>query len=158
MSKQCLALIALLLTPAASFPQRYGRPYTLAENPQFLLEIKAQNKTHYFRVSDLHKMHRTSITMIDPATHASHVYEGVALDQLLPLLTLASTGQTIKIEFGSHQTLILSGIDLDPDVKLLVIDTVDGKPLAGSSPYYLFEKPRNKPLQTIADVRCITLQ
>ena len=158
MCKQRLALIALLLTPVASFPQRYGRPYTLAENPQFLLEIKAQNKTHYFRVADLRKMHRTDITMTDPATHASHVYEGVSLDQLLPPLTLASTGQTIKIDFGSHQTLVLSGIDLDPDSKLIIIDTVDGKPLAGSAPYYLFEKLRGKPLQSVADVRSITLQ
>lgn len=158
MSKQCLTFIVLLLTPISVFPQRYGRPYTLAENPQFLLEIKEQNRTHYFRASDLHKMHRTSITLTDPATHATHVYEGVALDQLLPLTPPSSAGQTLKIEFGSHQTLILTDIDRDPDSKLIIIDTVDGKPLAGSAPYYLFQKSRNKPLQTIADVRSITLQ
>ena len=84
MVRQCLAFFLLLLSPVALMCQRYGRPYTLAESSQLLLQVKVQNESHYFRVSELRKMQRMSVTPIDPATPMSHVYEGVALDQLAP--------------------------------------------------------------------------
>ena len=158
MCRQCLVLCVLLFTPTASVPQKYGRPYTLAENPQLLLQIKIQDKSRYFRASDLRKMHRSVVTLTDPATNASHVYEGVALEQLVPSTALASETGSIEIEFGSHQTLIISGIDLDSETKLIVIDTVDRKLLSGHAPYYLVEKCRGKPLQKITDVECITVK
>jgi hypothetical protein len=160
MIRQCLALLLLLFTPTALMPQRYGRPYTLAENPQLLLEIRVQKEDRYFRVADLHKMQRSTVTLTDPATNTSHVYQGVALEQLVPNSALSLKNGSIEIEFGSHKTLTItiSGIDLDPQTRLLVVDTVDGKPLSGYAPYYLVTRSRGKPQQTITDVQRITIK
>ena len=158
MIRQCLALLLLLFTPTASVPQRYGRPYTLAENPQVLLEIRVQKQDRYFRVSDLRKMQRSAVTVTDPATNTSHVYEGVALDQLVPNTALRLQGGSIEIAFGSHKTLTIFGIDLDPQTKLIVVDTVDGEQLSGHVPYYLVTRSRGKPQQTIIGVQCITIK
>ena len=155
MTRQCLIVLLLLLEPVASVGQRYGRPYTLAENPQLLLEIKVQNKHRYFRPADLRKMPRSVVTETDPTTHASHVYEGVALEQLVPGIAL---GGGIEIEFGSHHTLIISGADLDSQTRPLVVDTVDGKPLSGHAPYSFVAKSHSKATQTITDVESITVR
>jgi len=157
MLRQCLALLLLFFAPAVTMAQRYGRPYSLAENPQVLLEVKVQKQHHYFRAADLRKMSRSSVTLIDPATHISHVYEGVALDQLLPITARSLQGESIDVAFGSHQTVTLADTDLDPQSQLLVVDTVDGKPLIGHIPYYLVARLRGKPQQTITDVQCITI-
>jgi hypothetical protein len=158
MTRQYLALLLLLFTPAALMAQRYGRPYNLALSPQLLLEVRVQKLDRYFRVSDLKKMQRSSVTLTDPATNRSHVYEGVALEQLVPNGGLASPDQNIEIAFDSHKTLTISGIDLDPQTRLTVVDTVDGKPLSGHAPYYVVAKSRGKPQQTIIDVYCITIK
>jgi hypothetical protein len=158
MIRQCLALLLLLFTPTASLPQRYGRPYTLAENPQLLLEIKVQKENRYFRVADLRKMQRSTVTLTDPATNVSHVYQGVALDQLVPNTVLSLQGGSIEVEFDSHKTLTISETDLDPQARLIVVDTVDGKPLSGHAPYYLLSRSRGKPQQTITDVQRITIK
>ena len=156
MRRQFLALI-LFFAPAVTMAQRYGRPYSLAPNPQvLLLEVKFQKQHHYFRAADFRKMPRSSVTVIDAATHASHVYEGVALARFFPA-TAHSQGEMIDVEFGSHQSITFSGTDLDPQSHLIVVDTVDGKPLSGYVPYYLVARFRGKPPQTITDVRCIDI-
>jgi hypothetical protein len=151
-------LLLLLLTPATSAPQRYGRPYTLAENPQLLLQIKTQNQNRYFHPSDLQKMQRTAVTLTDPMTKASHVYAGVALEQLISAKTLALEGESIEIQFGSRQTIRISRMDLDSQTKPMVVDTVDGKQLSGYAPYYVVMKLRGKPAETIGDVQCIAIK
>src|SRR5215469_1410744 len=157
MFRQCLAVI-VLFAPAITMAQRYGRPYSLSENPQvLLLEVKVQKQHYYFSTADLRKMQRSSITLTDPATHTSHVYEGVALDQLVPTTKRSLQGEMIDVAFGSHQTVTLSGPDLDPQSQLLVVDTIDGKPLPGYVPYYLTARLRGKP-QTIAEVRSINIR
>jgi hypothetical protein len=100
-------------------------------------------------------MKRSIVTQIDSATKSVHVYEGVALELLVPSADLVSEGGNIRIDFGSHQTLTVSGIDLDTAAKLVVIDTVDGKPLSGHVPFYFLAKSRDKP---IIDVECITVK
>jgi hypothetical protein len=158
MIRQFLALLLLLFTPTASIPQRYGRPYSLAENPQLLLEIRVQKDERYFRAADLRKMQRSTVTLTDPATNTSHVYQGVALDQLVPNAALRLQSGSIEIEFDSHKILTISETDLDPQTRLLVVDTVDGKPLSGHAPYYLLTRSRGKPQQTITDVERITIK
>lgn len=155
MRKQCLAILLLLITPTGTMPQRYGRPYSLAEDPQTLLQVRVANKSRYFRASDLRRMHRSVVTQTDSTTKASHVYEGVALEQLVPGADLASQAASVEIEFGSHKTLILSGIDLGGGKKLIVVDTVDGKPLSGHIPFYFLAKSGDKP---ITDVECIIVR
>jgi len=123
-----------------------------------LLQIKAQNQVRYFHPYDLRKMQRTVVNLTDPKTKASHVYEGVALDQLVPLKAFASEGESIEIQFGSHQITRISGVDLESQTKLVVIDTVDGKQLSGYAPYYVVVKFRGKRPETIAAVQCITIK
>ena len=157
MTRKFRILLILLLTPTASCPQRYGRPYTLADNPQLLLEIKVQSKSSYFRVSELRKMQRCVVTQTDPATKVSHVYEGVSLDQLIPNLSFASEGESIQIEFGSrHSVMTVSLRELDSQVKPIVVDKIDGKELSGRTPFSFLVKPRGKPVETISDINCIT--
>jgi hypothetical protein len=152
------ALMLMVLTPASVFAQRYGRPYSLAEDPQLLLQIKVQNKSRYFRPADLRKMQASVVTESDPATKATHVYEGVALEQLVPAGNLATPGERIEIGFGSHQSVSISQADLDTQVKPMVVYTVDGKQLSGHAPYDVVLKARGKPVETIANVACITVK
>ena len=155
MTKHRLVILLLLFTPSSAISQRYGRPYTLAENPQILLQIRVANNSRYFRVSELRKMKRSVLTQIDPVTKTVHVYEGVALQLLVPIGDVVSKSGSIRIDFGSHQTLTVSGLDLDSAATLVVIDTVDGKPLSGHVPFYFLAKSSDKP---ITDVECITVK
>ena len=155
MLKQCLAFVLVLFTPTELLPQRYGRPYTLAENPQLLLQIRVGNQSRYFRASDLRKLQRSVVTVTDSTTNTSHVYEGVALEQLVPSPALALEGGSIEIEYDTHKKL---QTDFSPQTTLIVIDTVDGKLLSGYAPYYFVEKPRGGPTQTISNVKCITVR
>lgn len=158
MDRPFLVLLLLLLTPAAAAPQRYGRPYSLAEAPTLLLEVQVQNKSHYFRPADLRKMQRAIVTQTDPTTKASHVYEGVALEQLVPGMSLASASERIEIEFGSHQTAVISGIDLDLQVKPMIVDKVDGNLLSGHAPYCLIVKSQGKAVERLADVQRVVVK
>jgi hypothetical protein len=158
MNRWFLVLLLLLLTATSAVPQRYGRPYSLAEAPTLLLEVRVQNKSHYFRTADLQKMQRTTVTQIDPATKAKHVYEGVTLEQLIPGTNLASPEQRIEIEFGSHQTASISATDLDLQVRPTIADKVDGNLLSGHVPYCFVVKSRGKAAETIAGVQRIVIK
>jgi hypothetical protein len=158
MLREFRVLLLLLLTPAAAFSQRYGRPYSLAEDPQLLLQIRVDNKSRYLRASDLRKMQPSVVTESDPATKTTHIYEGVTLDQLVPAAALASQGERIAIDFGSHQNITISALDLDSQIKPMVVYLVDGKPISGHAPYYFVIKSRGKPVETIAGVQCIAVE
>ena len=55
-------------------------------------------------------MQPSMVTESDPATKATHIYEGVPLEQLVPT---NSPGERLRIEFGAHQISTISGADLD---------------------------------------------
>jgi len=95
----------------------------------------------------------TKVTEVDPGTNVSHIYEGVALDQVVPSSVLASPGEQIEVEFGSHQTLTISAIEVDTSAKAIIADTIDGKPLSGDTPYWLVFKSRDRGLQKIINVQ-----
>ena len=152
-----LVMLLLLFVPTAAMAQRYGRPYSLTERPSFFLQITVEKKSHYLHAADLRKMRRSIVTQIDPATKASHVYEGVALEELVPSGIL-SGDESIEIEFGSHQTRIISGRDLNTSTKLIVADTVDGKTPSGDAPYDFVVQSDDQPLVAISDVQRITLR
>jgi hypothetical protein len=157
MLREFRLLLLLLLLPAAAFSQRYGRPYTLVNERQVILQVKVENKSRYFRATDLRKMQPSVVTQSDPATKATHIYEGVTLEQLIPAIALASPGERLHIEFDSRQVSI-SGMDLDFQVKPMVVYLVDGKPISGPAPYYLVIKFRGKPVETMVGVECITVE
>lgn len=156
MKRISLVLLLLLFIPTAAMPQRYGRPYSLAAIPQLLLQVSVQKKTHYFSVYDLRKMPRSVLTETDPTTNQTHVYEGVALDRLVPTTRLNSAAETVEIEYGSHQTVTISGNDLDTRNKSIVVDTIDGKALPGYSPYDFVAKFTGKPAQIMTGVHRVT--
>jgi hypothetical protein len=103
-------------------------------------------------------MRPSVVTQSDLATKTTHIYEGVTLEQLVPAIALASPGERLKIEFGSHQISIISGMELDSQVKPMVVYLVDGKPIPGHAPYYLVIKFRGQPLETIVGVECIAVE
>ncbi len=158
MLRESRVILLLLLLPTAAFSQRYGRPYSLVNNQQVLLQVKVDSKSRYFRAADLRKMQPSVVTQGDPATKATHIYEGVTLEQLIPAKALASPGERLRIEFGSHRISTISGMDLDFQVKPLVVYLVDGKPISGPVPYYLVIKFRGKPVETIVDVDGIAVE
>jgi hypothetical protein len=63
----------------------------------------------------------------------------------VPNTVLAAEGETIEIKFDSHQTLIISGTELEPHTEPIIVDTVEGKQLSGHVPYYFIAKSRLKP-------------
>jgi hypothetical protein len=154
---RALRLLLLLLLPTAAFSQRYGRPYNLVNDPPVLLQVKVESKSRYFRVADLHKMQSSALTQSDLVTKATHIYEGVTLEQLVSTSALASPGERLQIEFGSHQIRTISGMDLDFQVKPMIVYLVDGKPISGHAPFYLVIKCRGKPVETMVGVDCITV-
>jgi len=158
MLKACRLLLLLLLLPTAALSQRYGRPYSLVNDPPVLLQVKAESKSRYFRAADLRKMQSSALTQSDLATKATHIYEGVTLEQLIPAFALASPGERLQIEFGSQQIRTISGMDLDFQVKPMVVYLVDGKPISGHAPFYLVIKYRGKPVETIVGVDCISVE
>ena len=158
MLREFRVLLLLLLLPATAFAQRYGRPFSLAEDPQLLLQIKVQNKSHYFRAADFRKLRQSSVTESDPQTKATHTYEGVTLEQLVPATGLLVPGERIDVEFGSHQSRSISDTDLDSQVKPMVVDKIDGKEPSGRTPFLFLVKPRGKPMERISDINCIAVR
>ncbi len=158
MLREFRLLLLLLLLPTAAFSQRYGRPYSLVNDPQLLLQISVKSESRYFRAADLRKMRPSVVTLSDPVTKTAHLYEGVTLEQLLPATVLASPVERLKIEFGSHQISTVSGVELDPQVKPMIVYLVDGKPISDHAPYYLVLKFRGKALETIVGVESIVVE
>jgi len=103
-------------------------------------------------------MPRTVVTGTDPTTNQTHVYEGVALEQLMAVTTLSSGGETVEIEVGSHKTQTIYRNDLESGTRLIVVDTVDGKPIPRYAPYDLVTEVSGKPTLTIINVRCIRIR
>jgi hypothetical protein len=150
--------LLMLLLPIAAFSQRYGRPYSLVNDQQVLLQVRVESKSRYFRAADLRKMQTSVVTQSDPATKATHIYEGVTLEQLVPANALASLEEQLHIEFGYHQISTISSADLDFQLKPMVVYLVDGKPISGPVPYYLVIKLRGKPAETMVGVDCIAVE
>jgi hypothetical protein len=152
------ALLLSLLIPSATLPQRYGRPYNLVSNSQLLLQVSVQKKNRYLSVDDLRKLPRIVVVEVDPATHQSHRYEGVALDKLLPPADPNASSESLEIEYASHQTATISGNDQNALTKSIVVDTIDGKPLAGYAPYELLETHQSKRAVLLAGLYHLTLK
>lgn len=103
-------------------------------------------------------MPRSVVTETDPTTSQTHVYEGVALDQLVPITTLNPGSETVEVEFGSHQAQTFSGNDLETRTKLIVVDTVDGRPISPYAPYGVVAEFHGTPALTLIDVRSISVR
>lgn len=161
--RNCLALVFLLLAAPQLPAQRGGRPdaaqnYGRVQNPRLLLQVKFQKRRIYFHASDLQKMRRSSVTLTDPMTNASHTYEGVAIEDLAPDTALALERGSIEVSSDSHAKMKVSTSDIDPGTKPMVADTVDGKKLTGSVPYYFVAKYRQGAAAPIKNVTYISIE
>lgn len=162
MIRHCLALVFLLFAVPGLPAQRGGRPdaaqnYGRVQNPQLLLQVRVQKKRIYFHASDLRKMQRSTVTLTDPITNASHTYEGVAIEDLAPHTAFVPERGTLEISSDPHLKTTILTADLDPAAKPMVADTVDGRKLTGSVPYYFIAKYRQGTSQSIKNVTCISL-
>lgn len=153
-----LVLLLLLLISDSAMPQRHGRPYSASGVLSLQLEVSSQKETHYFSAYDLRKMPRSSLIATDTKTNESHLYEGVALERVAPTTTLGFQGSALEIQYDSHQTLTISGDDLDRQTQSIVADSVDGKPLPLDAPFSFVAELRGKPALPIVDVRSISVK
>jgi hypothetical protein len=60
-----------------------------------------------------------------------------------------------EVSFGSHQTLTLASVDLDPEAKPMVVDTLDGKRVTGYVPYYFIARTHQENAAPVKDVKLI---
>lgn len=162
MMNRRIALLLLLFVPLELVAQRYGRPdsaqnYGRVQNPHLLLQVKVQKKQWYFGSSDLKKMKRVRVTLVDPPTGASHLYEGVPLSTLLPQGTLNTAPVVIEVSMNSHHSITIRNVDLNPNEEPIVVDTVDRKTLTGYIPYYFLVKKQQENGALNKDVKLITI-
>lgn len=110
-------------------PQRGGRADALQNylgqkrNPRLLLQIKFGKTRVYFRLSDLQKKPRSTVTIADPTTGLPHVYEGVSLEQLVPTGALNHESGSLEISEEYKQKVTIPCSDLDLKTTPLVADT-----------------------------------
>ena len=149
MSRYLIVLALLSLFPMGASAQRHGRAdsvqnYTKSlrrENPQLSLYLEPAHKWVYFHMTDVQKMRRTTVSTLDPTTKAINSYEGVRLDELVPDKRVGHTFEVFKGSFwGFRDRRVVSSTDLNLESETLVADTVNGKRLAGNSPFYFVGK------------------
>jgi hypothetical protein len=91
-----------------------------------------RGKKVYFRQSDLEKLPRTEATLSDPASGLKHRYEGVWLESLVPAGMVSGT-KSIDVSYDRHESMTISSSDIEPATEPMVVDTIDGEKLGGSS-------------------------
>ena len=110
------------------------------EKPSGLVVAGRDGKQATFSVEQLKKMPRQVVTVSDPHTNASHQYEGVLLSSLLSQLGTPSGKALEGFEMrdyveavgADNYKVIFALVELDAmfqDNKVIVADTMDGKPL-----------------------------
>jgi hypothetical protein len=113
-----------------------ARTVTVSGKERFFpLEVRVDNRAHYFDISDLKAISRCVVAQTDAATNVSHVYEGVRFQQLLASVKVTTKPEIITIEYGSQKLATISEAHLDAQTQPMVVDTEDKRPLAGPAPY-----------------------
>jgi DMSO/TMAO reductase YedYZ molybdopterin-dependent catalytic subunit len=110
------------------------------EKPSRLTVVGRDGKQAVFSVEQLRKMPRQVVAVTDPHTNVRHQYEGVPLSSLLSQVGTPS-GEALKgdevrdyVEAAAtdNYKAIFTLVELDSmfqDNKVIVADTMDGKPL-----------------------------
>jgi hypothetical protein len=154
----CFLGVILLLGPSESFGQRgIHRSGSPPKPTQLLLQLRVNGKRFYFRISDLKKMQRSVVVLTDRPTGVAHRYEGVDLEKLILNRTEHRESEVIEIFTNAHQTITIPSADLDTNAQPMVVDTVDGKALAGYVPYYFIAKTRQGNSQPMKGVKKIDI-
>lgn len=147
MSRLKTALLFITMSSNCSFAQRHGRADSVQNynsshrngNPMLNVRFKSAKTWSYFRLSDLLKMDRVTACVVDPKTHLKNVYEGVALQKIVP----GTTNHKVEVfrsglAFKDHRVLIERALSLQD--KLIVADTLNGRRLEISHPFSLIVK------------------
>lgn len=141
MTKKAIGwLVVIILLAATAVAQK---------NPSELTVAGLDNKQVTFTIEQLKKMPRQVVTVTDPQTKISHQYEGVLLSSLLAQIGTPSGEAMRGAEIRNYveaigadnYKAIFALVELDgmfQDNKVIVADTVDGKPLrADRGPFQL---------------------
>ncbi len=110
------------------------------ERPSYLTVVGRNGKQVVFSVEQLKKMSRQVVVVTDSHSNASHQYEGVLLSLLLAQVETPSREALRGAELrdyvvavgADNYRVIFTLVELDPmfqDNKVIVADTMDGKPL-----------------------------
>jgi hypothetical protein len=160
MNRYLMAVALFFLNASALFGQRHGRGDALqmystrGREPHLLLQIRTEKSRLYFNTSDLKKMPRSVLILLDPSTGISHEYEGVALEHLLSAPASGLQFSTLEISYGHHQKKTILGRTWDSHYNPLVVDTIDGEKLTGYVPYFFILQDQGavglaQPLQNV---------
>ena len=161
MNRYSVVLIFLLLTSSSVFAQRGGRADALQNylgqnrNPRLLLQIKYAKKRLYYRLSDLQKKPRLTLTLLDSSSGQSHVYEGVSIEHLAPAGALSRESGTLEVSPEHKKKLNIICANVDFQTTPIVADRVDGKRLTGYVPYNLVVKARQGFSDSVQNVSLI---
>jgi hypothetical protein len=163
-TRYCALVIVLIFGATGLSAQRHGRADSIQnylrggpQTPQLLFQVKVQGKRFYFRPAELRKMQRSVASIPDAATGKIHTYEGINLETLVSGMLSGNSG-TIDVYFGARQNLTVSVTDLDPTLKPMIADTIDGKRLGGYAPYHVLMKTRRGNLDVIKNARQINVR
>jgi hypothetical protein len=141
--RRIAALALAMLLPLCAAAQRHGRPDAVQNymkssrpsNPQLALKFEASHKWTYFHLTELRQMKRTTVSVIDPITHAATSYEGVRLSDLVPDGVASYRFEVFKQSWGFRDKRVMSSDDLNMESDTIVADTINGRKLVGDNPF-----------------------
>jgi DMSO/TMAO reductase YedYZ molybdopterin-dependent catalytic subunit len=141
-----------------------------AQSTDVLLSVTGEVTTElHLTAADLKALPRTSVTAMDAHEKQSHVFDGVALAELLKRAGLPSgenlRGKSMSLcvvasaADGYHAVFSLAELDASiGGEQVLVVDTVDGAALpAGQGPLRLVVPSDKRPARWVRMVQSITL-
>jgi len=148
MHKYQLILLLALLYPIGAAGQRHGRGDSVQNymrslkpaNPQLSLYLETGHKWIYFHMTDLRKMKRTTVNIIDPTTKTVKSYEGVSVKELVPNGCSCDTFEVFREFWAFRDKLAIRSAALDLSSELIVADTINGKRIAGDDTFYFVGK------------------
>src|SRR6202163_1682954 len=123
------ALVLVLMVPGFAFAQRHGRAdalqnyYPKTPNPILNIDYQSKKTWTYPRLSDLLKMKRAAVSVPDPKTNRTNLYEGTVLTQFVPDISHYRVDVFRASSF--RDKLAVSSADLDMGSDVIVVDTVN---------------------------------
>ena len=115
-------------------------------NPHLLLQVEVQERVIVFRQFRFEKLKRVRVTWSIPSLGCPHLYEGVPL---LPQGIIDTASAVIEVSLDSHHSVTIPSVDLDANIELIVVDSVDGKRSLEVSPTTFSRKSKKRMRHTV---------
>jgi hypothetical protein len=135
--------------------QNYRRGITLTP-PELVLDPGTNQKKLRFTFARLQHMTRSTVEVTDCSNKRIGRFEGVDVSQLI--LEKGPQLGVLEVSYGFFRKKKLSGSQLNPDSRVIVADTVDGKPFSGSAPFRLIIDPGHGQMQLFSHVRRVSIK